>query len=457
MITYRKGCAGLFVLFRLAGTSWSSGILPGLTSACIGLACGRLGDLDATILDGDKFIQNVYPFQFFAYVLGLLTVFRTNFAYHRYWEALDALQRMGAKWFDCACMAVAFDAPGDVSQPYLFGRGDLELPEHGKKAGCSHSDFFREVVHLFSLLHALALQHLRCDPDLGNLEAHGTVRMTKLVAPPPSTKLHRNRVACFGAFSERSWRSELRARKLKILGGLAPGELRLLEEIDKKAQEPTLTRVAMLQSWIMRRLIARQKYEPRGDSARTSPPILSRLYQVISDGHLGFSQAAKVSETPFPFPYQNLLRLLLWIFTFSVPFVINSQVVHHVARFAMNFLAVWAYFALCEVGDNLEDPFLPYDANELPLQAIQHAFNAKLLSLQVVPRHSGGDPAEPEAGPQRPVEPSGAKPEQGAFNGVGVAEPGEVAEDPQFPVKWPDRLLKGGSQTCCWGLRRLVF
>merc|ERR1712187_197057 len=125
-----------------------------------------------------------------------------------------------------------------------------------------------------------------------------------------------------------------------------------------------------------------------GDTKATSPPILSRFYQVVSDGHLGFSQAAKVADTPFPFPYHNLIRIFLWMYAFYVPFVINAKVLESGFRFVINFLAVWSYFALCQVGDNLEDPFLPYDPNELPLQDIQYSFNVRLSSLSFVPKRN---------------------------------------------------------------------
>lgn len=386
MITYRKGCNGIPLLFRFVGTAWPAGIVPGLVSACIGTVLGQVHDVDVVVSDPTKFMDNHYPFQLFAYLVGFVMVFRTNFAYQRYWEALDAVLRMGSKWLDGACMAVAFDAPGDMENPYLVGnRHRLERPEESKP-GPLHDAFFIEIVHLFSLLHALALLHLRCDPDLTNLEHMDEYRMTQHSPPPPASVLSpKNGVGGIAHFNESTVAKQNQVRKIRILGKLLHEERLVLDRNSQGVPVPTVARVSMALSWVMRRLIARQKYEPIGDMCKTSPPILSRLYQVLSDGHLAFSQAAKVADTPFPFPYHNLIRVLLWMYAFSVPFVINAKVLHHVARFIINFMAVWAYFALCEVGDNLEDPFLPYDPNELPLQAIQHSFNSQLLSLCVVP------------------------------------------------------------------------
>merc|ERR1719440_2296670 len=51
-------------------------------------------------------------------------VFRTNFAYQRYWEAMGTMQAMAAKWLDGACMGVVFDAGGSNTTPLLHGMSD---------------------------------------------------------------------------------------------------------------------------------------------------------------------------------------------------------------------------------------------------------------------------------------------------------------------------------------------
>mmetsp|Transcript_10897 Transcript_10897/g.22508 ORF Transcript_10897/g.22508 Transcript_10897/m.22508 type:complete len:407 (-) Transcript_10897:58-1278(-) len=390
MLTYKKGCSGIYLLLRIAGTAWPHGILPGLLSAGLGLVLSSVKDVDDLVSNKELFIDNPYPYQLFAYLVGFVLIFRTNFSYLRYWEALDAVQRMGAKWADGACMAVAFDAKGDVWTPHLQpsvdigGNGLHEAApaeaEGGLNQGCSHTDFFAEVVNLFSLMHALALQHLRRDPDLLNL-AHSSVARMTVFKSSPLISSSKNALSGFA-----SKNASVNSLRLKVLGGL-PEEFRCVLEFDNSgAPLHSLARVAMVESWIMRRLIARQKYEPAGDMCKTAPPILSRMAQVISDGNLAFSQAAKVAETPFPFPYHNIIALFLWIFALTAPFVVNAKLLFVPARFAINFMAVWAYFSISEVGDNLEDPFMPYDPNDLPLEVIHHNFNARLLSFGVVPK-----------------------------------------------------------------------
>eukprot|EP00416_Gambierdiscus_australes_P024153 CAMPEP_0171079916 /NCGR_PEP_ID=MMETSP0766_2-20121228/15548_1 /TAXON_ID=439317 /ORGANISM="Gambierdiscus australes, Strain CAWD 149" /LENGTH=432 /DNA_ID=CAMNT_0011537125 /DNA_START=43 /DNA_END=1338 /DNA_ORIENTATION=+ len=416
MITYKKGCSGLFLLLRIAGTSWPHGIVPGLLSAGLGVVLGFAGEANALITNESEFSANPYPYQLFAYLVGFVLVFRTNFGYLRYWDALDAIQRMGAKWLDGACMAIAFDAPGDVSSPFLQQSfraanvsgicsaeldGDVTREESitdpkNQNLGLEHPYFFEEVVHLFSLMHALAYQHLRCDDNLDNLRPAAIPRLLMVGDEP----VRQTSVSCqswgFAAKDRAPLRWPLR---MKVLGGLQNAERVVLECDSTGVPLPSLARVTMVESWIMRRLTARQKHEPAGDMCRTAAPILSRMVQVISDGHLAFSQAAKVAETPFPFPYHNLISLFLWIFAVSTPVVVNANLIYPPARFLVNFFAVWAYFSLAEVGDNLEDPYIPYDPNDLPLEALHQSFNSRLLSFGAVPGVSPlPGPASPMSG-----------------------------------------------------------
>eukprot|EP00929_Paragymnodinium_shiwhaense_P014650 TRINITY_DN122581_c0_g1_i1.p1 TRINITY_DN122581_c0_g1~~TRINITY_DN122581_c0_g1_i1.p1 ORF type:complete len:414 (-),score=70.21 TRINITY_DN122581_c0_g1_i1:83-1324(-) len=400
MIKYKKGWGGLDILLRVRGTSWPYGVLPGLISASMGLVLS-FTPLQAFMENDNEFINNPYPFQLFAYLVGFLLVFRTNFGYSRYWEAFDAVQRMGAKWLDGACMAVSFDARGDSSHPFLQpsvvshedyaanGQAPLTLNLPPGAQGCDHTEFFVEVMHLFSLLHALALQHLRNDTNLENICRHhnledavpGTgqrqMRISTLGEEPRSSHSHQN----LASYEKRTYEKS----DIKVLGGVLPEERETLLSDGGGNPLPTATRVTMVESWIMRRLICRLKHESAGDMGKTAPPILSRMVQVVSDGMLAFSQASKAAECPFPFPYQNLIRIFLTIFSLTVPVVINAKVMNIPARFTINFVVVLTYFALAEASDNLEDPYISYDPNELPLEALQYSFNARLLSFGVTP------------------------------------------------------------------------
>lgn len=433
MIKYTKGHGGLLLLCRFAGTSWPAGIIPGLVSAGIGFFLSNLSETEELITDVNGFVLNPYPFQLFAYLVGFVLVFRTNFGYMRYWEAMDDVTSMGSKWLDAAAMTIVFDAPGSASQPFLqssvapmdisedyndmeddddtlvrqasaaeihreestkrtmeaLNRGASVRKSGEKDTGAKHQDFFVEVVHLFSLMHALALQHLRHDSDLGNLEGNVTKNLPRLsyLNAAPALTVSTSRIASFGNFwqKKRGFKQDDETLKLRVLGGVSETEKECLS-VDSLGQElNTAARVSMVESWLMRRVTARQKHEPAGDMGKTPPPILSRMVQNISDGHYGFSQAAKVAETPFPFPYANLIIIMLWLAALFAPFVVNATLLPHSARFVVNFMGVWAYFSLAAVGDNMEDPFEAYDPNDLPFEAMHHSYNTRLLSYGVIP------------------------------------------------------------------------
>lgn len=357
-------------------------------------------------------------------------------------------------------MPITFDAggKGGGESPLLQGVSDKASRQstHGGKGGQTHAEYAEEVMHICSLLHALALQHLRDDDDLDNLlpvsasdvravgewsstDAHshttpgigrndlmmghvlsmssthgaggaGCRRRISLTPngggaslEPPSKAVAEAHSApdcqfivrrlrhCASAFLRLrpSFHGEhIRAANatlpLRVLGGLRPEEREVLELDVRGRALPTDTRVAMVGGWFMRRLIARQKFE-QGESRNTSPPILSRLYQVISDGTLNYAAAAKLALVPFPFPYQNLLAIFLVLFTIYVPVLVNGILMNVGLRAAVSFVAVFSYNALAAVGNNLEDPFSPYDRNELPLHELQDSFIWRLLSFGTVP------------------------------------------------------------------------
>ena len=52
------------------------------------------------------------------------------------------------------------------------------------------------------------------------------------------------------------------------------------------------------------------------------PPIVSRIYQELSNGSMGFHQAHKIARVPFPFPYAQLLSIMKIYFILTVPLAV---------------------------------------------------------------------------------------------------------------------------------------
>lgn len=110
------------------------------------------------------------------------------------------------------------------------------------------------------------------------------------------------------------------------------------------------------------------------------PPVLSRTYQVLSDGMLGCVQAIKVAYTPFPFPWVQLTTVLMISFIMIVPLVVGGFVIDVYVRNSLVFVIVLGYSALNEIARELENPF-GHDPNNLPLFSYQKEYNLSLLTL----------------------------------------------------------------------------
>merc|ERR1711966_95169 len=107
------------------------------------------------------------------------------------------------------------------------------------------------------------------------------------------------------------------------------------------------------------------------------PPVVSRVYQELSNGLLGMTQAKKVADIPFPFPYAQIVQYLQFAFITSCPFVVMSFVSDVAPAMILTFLATFCYVSLNEVASELEEPF-GTDANALPLHRLHMRFVHRL-------------------------------------------------------------------------------
>ena len=108
-----------------------------------------------------------YGFQVYAFVIGFLVVLRTNHALARFMEARGHVEQMGSKWADAVVMCVSFDS---CTTGKRSASGDEPMDMNAPLSeGSEH--FIARLTHLVSLMHALALQHLRGDETLSNLTA----------------------------------------------------------------------------------------------------------------------------------------------------------------------------------------------------------------------------------------------------------------------------------------------
>jgi len=140
--------------------------------------------------------------------------------------------------------------------------------------------------------------------------------------------------------------------------------------------------VHVVLGWVTRLLVRRRK---AGGLAHDAP-IVSRIYQVFSDGNLGFLNALKVVDTPFPFAYAQLNALILLVNLGLFPVIVADKVASLPLAAVVSFFGIFFLFGLNEVARDLEDPFTTelgmwLGANRLHAPLMQAHFDERILAF----------------------------------------------------------------------------
>lgn len=247
--------------------------------------------------------------------------------------------------------------------------------------------FLQEAAHLLSLLSAVAFSTLRND-----LEQAASPLITFVPgAPWPhvdpdaytadvrkdwDTTEHRF-VTVIRYISGWSRTKKARtlynaARPFRVIGGVSDAEIELLQ-----AARGALAKVALVTMWLQEFLV---RESLAGSTGNVPSPILSRLYQYVSDGMIGYHQAHKVAAIPFPFPHAQITSLFVIIVVALMPVLMLSYVTNAAFGFTLNLFTVMSFVGLHEVARELENPFQNVP-NDVPLNNFQAQYNEALLSM----------------------------------------------------------------------------
>jgi len=109
-------------------------------------------------------------------------------------------------------------------------------------------------------------------------------------------------------------------------------------------------------------------------------PILSRVFQELSRGIVNLSNARKISELPFPFPYAQMITVSLIIHWIMMPVLMSILCHDWWWAGLLTFITVFSNWSINYVAQEIESPFGD-DANDLPLVEIQMNFNRMLSTL----------------------------------------------------------------------------
>ena len=237
-----------------------------------------------------------YGMQVFGIVFGFLSVARLNICYSRYWEGVTQIRMMHSKWSDAAAQAVAFD---QVTNHTTSNRRD---------PFCCH------LIHLFSQLSAMATLSLHlqkaglAESNDVNLEWLGSQdsspsRPSEAEGETPATSASEKERRSFKETMHIS-HAKARQKKAEALnsqgGNFSPAELEFYAKNRGCAVHTTVNR-------IIRSMSTRMK----NGGLDFAPPIISRIYQELSNGLLAYNQVHTHARSPSatPPPLHPLHRL----------------------------------------------------------------------------------------------------------------------------------------------------
>ena len=141
----------------------------------------------------------------------------------------------------------------------------------------------------------------------------------------------------------------------------------------------------------MQRIIRAISTRHKAGGVRAPAPIVSRIFQELSNGLLAYNNATKMKEIPVPFAFVQFNAILQLFFIFTAPFVIASftssgasDALSAFFSVAASCIVVGGFIALWLVANELEDPF-GYDPNDMPMMHYHEEFCASLDNILAAP------------------------------------------------------------------------
>lgn len=424
MITYDNS-KQYSILFHLAGSVIPESLPIGIMCGSIGLTLALLRVFDKTeeFLFREDYIFNALGIQILASVTGYLVVMRTNMALNRWMDGLSNVQLMTSKWGDAYTTLNGF---------FSGRKGEVEVHERIVM-------FRMRLAHWFSLLSCLAFASLRQSGDLldnindlpirdvlltdevgiGIPRKSCTFQCTSpnghrfswgegsysMSDPRTSTegecvdgeqgtdpmnyagnaldqdngamttdrRRHSSQVAHLVQLQNapRIDRSEnlMREFELGVIAMPTADESARLDACENKVNTVCL--------WIIQAIVL----EVRAKILDTPPPIVTRILQELSNGMLGYAQAHKVALVPFPFPFAQMMSVLLLSFYLILPFYVDNFTRNIFFTPVISFLVPLCYQGLNILSIELEEPF-GTDINDVDIEGLHFEF-LKMLIDQV--------------------------------------------------------------------------
>ncbi|KAG2446103.1 hypothetical protein HXX76_000703 [Chlamydomonas incerta] len=266
----------------------------------------------------------------------------------------------------------------------LGGLKESSTPEQRRECMA----FVNELMHLTSLLFAVMMKQLRKDYNLSDLYDHEKSHHAAYV---DSKKVHKGPTRWWVSFVYAMSLADFvpplyrpqQELAMPVLGGVRPSELKALEEsttsLDMQTKGGDLNGVrtvvvfGALNKLFLTRMVA------GGQAA--SAGFQNRVMSIATESMAHFAQCAKIAATQFPFPWAQLLMVLLSILGICLPFVVTSFVDQVWVGIIASFMVMTAFWSINETAVELDEPF-GTDPNDLPLARFVYELNQNILAAK---------------------------------------------------------------------------
>jgi len=261
--------------------------------------------------------------------------------------------------------------PKDWKKGYTKGFAST----HG---GRTPSLFLQELVHLISLLNAVAFSTLRNDVEGAPSPLDMYHPGSKFPKADPDKHLRETErwttlryLFGFDRTSESRTRYNA-SRPLPVLGGVSENEIKFLQ----RAKGPS-AKVALAHGWLSEFIV---REDLAGSLGEVGAPIISRVMQFLSDGMVSYNHCRKTMFIPFPFPHAQLSVFFNVTMIAAVPLLMIEYSHRLWLDALLTFATVVCLSGLHEVSRELENPFRNIP-NDIPLDTLQSMFNESLITI----------------------------------------------------------------------------
>jgi len=155
-------------------------------------------------------------------------------------------------------------------------------------------------------------------------------------------------------------------------------------------------RCEIILQWIQRLIVDSEESR----TIKIAPPLLTRAFQELSRGIVNLNNARKIKDIPFPFPYAQMMTVMLIVHWMVTPLIASQVMESRMFAGVMCFFVTFAFWCLIYIALEIDQPF-GEDDNDLPLREMQRDFNNSLLRLmeplaQKVPIYQAASAEDPK-------------------------------------------------------------